>query len=89
MNDIRIYFNGENPDLPLRAALSKITDSWVDDGECCAQTTIDLRDALITVLGRYDSLRDAAKELLKQKESFGIVSELDLEDLEKEIKQFN
>jgi hypothetical protein len=89
MNDIRIYFNGENPDLPLRAALGKITDKWVDDGECCAQTAIDLRDALITVLGRYDSLRDAAKELLKHKESFGIVSELDLNELESEIKQFN
>jgi hypothetical protein len=40
-----IYMNGK--DVPLTEALKKITDEWVDDGNYCAQTVIDLRDALI------------------------------------------
>jgi hypothetical protein len=36
--------NSEN--IPLTEALKKMTDEWVDDGNYCAQTVIDLRDAL-------------------------------------------
>ena len=39
-----IYMNSEN--IPLTEALKKMTDEWVDDGNYCAQTVIDLRDAL-------------------------------------------
>ena len=44
MNEPTIYMNGN--DVPLTEALKKMTDEWVDDGNYCAQTVIDLRDAL-------------------------------------------
>lgn len=39
-----IYCSDES--RPLDEALKIITDEWVDDGSYCAQTVIDLRDAL-------------------------------------------
>lgn len=39
-----IYCNDEH--LNIDEALKIITDEWVDDGSYCAQTVIDLRDAL-------------------------------------------
>ena len=44
MKKLMIYMNSEN--IPLTEALKKMTDEWVDDGNYCAQTVIDLRDAL-------------------------------------------
>lgn len=44
MKEPTIYMNGEN--VPLTEALKKMTDDWVDDGNYCAQTVIDMRDAL-------------------------------------------
>lgn len=45
MKEPTIYMNGN--DVPLTEALKKMTDEWVDDGNYCAQTVIDLRDALM------------------------------------------
>ena len=45
MKEPTIYMNSEN--IPLTEALKKMTDNWVDGGNYCAQTVIDLRDALI------------------------------------------
>jgi len=39
-----IYCNGEH--LNIDEALKMLTDEWIDDGNYCAQTVIDLRDAL-------------------------------------------
>lgn len=39
-----IYFKGKNHSV--EEALEMLTDEWVDDGNYCAQTVIDLRDAL-------------------------------------------
>jgi hypothetical protein len=39
-----IYYNDEHHSID--EALKMLTDEWVDDGNYCAQTVIDLRDAL-------------------------------------------
>lgn len=39
-----IYYNDEHHSID--EALKMFTDEWVDDGNYCAQTVIDLRDAL-------------------------------------------
>ncbi len=44
MNEPTIYVNSENHSIDK--ALKILTDEWVDDGNYCAQTVIDLRDAL-------------------------------------------
>lgn len=48
LEKMTIYFDGESLSIP--AALEKITDELVDEGEYCGQTVIDLRDALKFVL---------------------------------------
>lgn len=42
MNEIEVYTDRPQP---LREALRVITDEWVESGECCNQTTIDLANA--------------------------------------------
>jgi hypothetical protein len=44
MTEPTIFANGERHSID--EALKKLTDEWVDDGNYCAQTVIDLRDAL-------------------------------------------
>ena len=44
MKEPTIYMNSVN--VPLTEALKKMTDEWVDDGNYCAQTVIDLRNVL-------------------------------------------
>ena len=44
MKDLTIFINGE--DVSVEKALKTMTDEWVDDGNYCAQTVIDMRDAL-------------------------------------------
>ena len=39
-----IYYNDEHHSID--EALKMLTDEWIDDGNYCAQTVIDLRDAL-------------------------------------------
>ena len=40
---IKVYTDGREE--PLLDALANITDEWVDAGQACSQTTLDLRDA--------------------------------------------
>jgi hypothetical protein len=54
MKEPTIYMNSEN--IPLTEALKKMTDEWVDDGNYCAQTVIDMRDALKECLKEIKSL---------------------------------
>jgi hypothetical protein len=44
MTEPTIFANGERHSID--EALKMLTDEWVDDGNYCAQTVIDLRDAL-------------------------------------------
>ena len=44
MKDLTIFINGE--DVSVEKALKTMTDDWVDEGNYCTQTVIDLRDAL-------------------------------------------
>lgn len=41
---------GEGGYLPIHDALEILTDEFVDGGQCCDQTIIDLRDALKEIL---------------------------------------
>ena len=56
MKELMIYMNHEN--ILLTEALNKMTDDWVDDGNYCAQTVIDLRDALKKCLKEIKDLND-------------------------------
>ena len=58
MKKLMIYMNSEN--IPLTEALKKMTDEWVDDGHYCAQTVIDLRDALKQCLKEIKELEECA-----------------------------
>ena len=44
LKDIRIYVDGEN--LPLEDALKIIDSDWIDAGNYCDQTVLDLANAL-------------------------------------------
>jgi hypothetical protein len=50
-----IYCSDES--RPLEEALKIITDEWVDDGNYCAQTVIDMRDALKKCLNEIENLK--------------------------------
>ena len=57
---------GEPRDLLY--ALNRITDEWVDAGQCCGQTTLDLRDAcksLIELLELWDWMIEARSRIDK------------------------
>jgi hypothetical protein len=56
MQEPTIYMSGN--DVPLTEALKKMTDEWVDDGNYCAQTVIDMRNALKECLKEIKSLND-------------------------------
>ena len=56
MKDLTIFINME--DVPIKKALKTMTDEWVDDGNYCAQTVLDLRDALNECLKEIKSLND-------------------------------
>lgn len=47
--------------VPIKKALKIMTDEWVDDGNYCAQTVIDMRDALKKCLKEIKSLNDQIK----------------------------
>ena len=52
----KIYINEKN--ISLEQALKIMTDEWVDEGNYCAQTVIDMRDALEACLKEIKSLND-------------------------------
>jgi hypothetical protein len=54
-----IYVDDESE--KLEDALAIMTDTWIDNGEYCAQTVIDLRDALLFVL-RANASHEPASE---------------------------
>jgi hypothetical protein len=47
--------------VPLEKAHKTMTNEWVDEGNYCAQTVIDMRDALKKCLKENKSLNDAIK----------------------------
>jgi polyhydroxyalkanoate synthesis regulator phasin len=70
MKEPTIYMNGK--EVPLTEALKKMTDEWVDDGNYCAQTVIDLRNALKKSLKEIKrglkEIKKGLKEIEKQEE---------------------
>ncbi len=44
----KIYIDGKK--VSLRKALKILSDDYIDGGNCCDQTTIDLRDAAIELV---------------------------------------
>lgn len=62
MKDLTIFINMEH--VPLKKALKTMTDEWIDEGNYCAQTVIDMRDALKECLEKIDDLKDQIKELV-------------------------
>lgn len=59
MKDLTIFINME--DVPVEKALKIMRDEWVDEGNYCAQTVIDMRDALKKCLKEIKSLNDQIK----------------------------
>lgn len=59
MKDLTIFINME--DVPIEKALKIMRDEWVDEGNYCAQTVIDMRDALKKCLKEIKSLNDQIK----------------------------
>ena len=59
MKDLTIFINMEH--VPIKKALKIMTDDWVDDGNYCGQTVIDMRDALKKCLKEIKSLNDQIK----------------------------
>lgn len=46
-----------NKPTPIREALNTITDEWIDDGQLCHQTALDLRDACKKMIDDYDRIK--------------------------------
>ena len=59
-----IFIDGEN--VPVEKALKTMTDAWVDDGNYCAQTVIDLRDSLIYYMDLMIKDSEIKEELKKE-----------------------
>lgn len=56
INHIEVHTEFGQP-RDLRYALDNITDEWVDAGQACGQTTLDLRDAcraLVDIVDLWD-----------------------------------
>jgi hypothetical protein len=66
MIDAQIYFKGKS--RPIDEALEMLTDEWIDDGAYCAQTVIDLRDALKFYRDLAFAMHDKTQLLEKEKE---------------------
>lgn len=48
MKTLKIYISDPAYEhLSIEKALKIMTDDWIDEGNCAAQTVMDLRDALI------------------------------------------
>ena len=71
-----IFIDEEN--VPVEKALKTMTDEWVDDGNYCAQTVIDLRDSLIYYMDLMIKDSEIKEELKKE-----------IQNLKKEIKKLN
>jgi len=59
----KIYINEKN--ISLEQALKIMTDEWVDEGNYCAQTVIDMRDALKKCLKEIKSLKKSKASTIK------------------------
>jgi len=45
----KIYISGKG-EVPLKEALEIITEEWLNDGQSCTQTTLDLKNVLMNVI---------------------------------------
>ena len=42
---------------PIRQAIQEISEEWIDAGESCQQTTVDLLNACRTLIADYDRMK--------------------------------
>lgn len=42
---------------PIREAIEEITEEWIDTGESCQQTTVDLLNACRKLIADYDRMK--------------------------------
>ena len=86
MTEPTIFANGERHSID--EALKKLTDEWVDDGNYCAQTVIDLRDALKFYRDLAFAMHDKTQLLKKEKEDLKMelsAAKLEARNLQNEI----
>ena len=65
---MKIYFEGTKKDPrtgkeSIEKVLPKMTDDWIDDGNYCDQTIIDLRDACKFLLKENLKLKENIKKM--------------------------
>lgn len=56
MEKPKIYI-GHGKSAPITKAIRLITDDWVNQGQCCDQTILDLRDACKYLLSENKKLK--------------------------------
>ena len=57
MKNNTIYLPNEEENVSLKRALEILTDQYIEDGQYCDQTVIDLRDALTEALEKLNLLK--------------------------------
>lgn len=80
MSDIKIGLNTSNDEyveMSLEEALNEMIDEWVEVGNNCQQTTLDLRDACRKILSSLSSLE---AELKSANEAIDFLVKFDCED---------
>ena len=60
---IHVWVGKEYKHLPIAKAIPLLTDGFIDNGNCCPQTTIDLRDALIESQAHLAKAKKKIREL--------------------------
>lgn len=63
MSELTIYCEGKN--RPIQEAIGVLTDDWIDSGNCCDQTKIDLRDAVKQLMSINAELLAALEAIVK------------------------
>jgi hypothetical protein len=64
MRKLKIYISNTDKSEPIEKALRIMTDDWIDDGNSCLQTVIDLRDAVEELLDWKKRVEVAANEVI-------------------------
>lgn len=63
MKLLRIFMDEHT--FPIRQALEKMTDDWIDNGEYSAQTVFDLRDACKALLEKNAKAKNKVSHEIK------------------------
>lgn len=85
MKKLKIYISNTGKSEPIEKALRIITDEWIDDGNSCGQTIIDLRDACRELLDWKKRVEVAANEVIDEFNSYYNENLRSVTRLEKEL----